>query len=81
MNPEKQERLREEIFQILPTVDSKLTAASLNNIPYMRACIKEAMRLSPVVSGNIRSVGQNLVVQGYQIPKGVCHLFNISLAR
>lgn len=70
-NPEKQEKLREEIRQILPTVDSKLTAGCLNNIPYLRACIKEAMRLSPVVAAGARGTGQDLVLQGYQIPKGV----------
>lgn len=71
MNPEKQEKLREEIRQILPTVDSKLTTGSLMNIPYTRACIKEAMRLAPVVVAGLRATGQDLVLQGYQIPKGV----------
>lgn len=70
-NPSKQEKLREEILEILPNVDSKLTPTSLNSVPYMRACIKESMRLSPVVPGNMRGVGKNLVLQGYQIPKDV----------
>lgn len=70
-NPDKQEILRKEINTILPEKHSLLSTSSFNNIPYLRAVIKEAMRLHPVVSGNLRSAGENLVLQGYQIPKGV----------
>lgn len=70
-NPSKQEKLREEVIKILPNVDSKLTITSLNSVPYMRACIKESMRLAPPVPGNLRGTGKNLVLQGYQIPKDV----------
>lgn len=68
-NPSKQEKLREEVMKILPNVDSKLTTTSLNSTPYMRACIKESMRLKPPILANMRGTGRNLVLQGYQIPK------------
>lgn len=71
MNPDQQEQLRQEIRAILPDVDSKLSADSLASAPYLRACVKEASRLSPVFAGNNRELGANLVLQGYQIPKGV----------
>lgn len=70
-NPNKQEKLRQEILQILPEKNSKLSATSFNNVPYLRAVIKESLRLKPVVNGNIRAVPEDLVLQGYQIPKGV----------
>lgn len=68
-NPGKQEILREEVLKILPHRDSKLSPDSLNSIPYMRACLKEALRMNPVVAGTGRSLGQDLVINGYQVPK------------
>jgi len=70
-NPEKQEILRKEILTILPEKDSKVNELSFNNAPYLKACIKEALRLLPPVTGNIRRTSQDLVLQGYQVPEGV----------
>lgn len=70
-NPSKQEKLREEVMRILPEIDSKLTPESINSVPYMRACLKEALRLTPPIPGNMRGTGKDLVLQGYQIPKNV----------
>lgn len=72
-NPDKQQRLREEILTIMPEKDSPLSMESLNNIPYMRACMKESNRVFPIVAGNLRSAGSDLVLKGYQVPKGVNH--------
>lgn len=73
-NPEKQRKLREEILKIMPQKDSILTMDSLNNIPYLRACLKEVIRLNPILMGNMRGAGCDLVLKGYQIPKGVSGL-------
>lgn len=40
-------------------------------MPYMRACLKETLRLNAVVAGNARQAGRNIVLDGYRIPKGV----------
>ncbi|XP_055698585.1 probable cytochrome P450 12a4, mitochondrial [Phlebotomus papatasi] len=68
-NPEKQDKLRQELMKILPEKTSPLTVENMSNMPYLRACIKEALRLYPVTFGNFRSTGQDLVLKGYHIPK------------
>ncbi|XP_013196085.2 cytochrome P450 CYP12A2 [Amyelois transitella] len=60
-NPEKQEKLREEI----------LSTSNEDKRPYLRACIKESLRLMPVVSGNARAAKKDYNILGYKIPKGV----------
>ncbi|KAH8310603.1 hypothetical protein KR044_002098, partial [Drosophila immigrans] len=68
-NPEKQAKLREEVLRILPNKDSDFTEASMKNVPYLRACIKEALRVYPLTSGNTRVTKSDLILSGYQIPK------------
>ncbi|XP_055709202.1 probable cytochrome P450 12b2, mitochondrial [Phlebotomus papatasi] len=69
MNPEKQNILRSELLKILPEKDTPLTIENTTNMPYLRACIKEALRVMPITIGNLRSSGRNIVLKGYQIPK------------
>ena len=69
-NPDKQQILRAEILEKLPTKDSTLTADAMKNMPYLRACIKESQRLQPVVLGNMRKLPKDIVLSGYLIPKG-----------
>ncbi|XP_062127077.1 LOW QUALITY PROTEIN: probable cytochrome P450 12a5, mitochondrial [Drosophila sulfurigaster albostrigata] len=68
-NPDKQAKLREEVLRILPNKDSDFTEASMKNVPYLRACIKEALRVYPLTSGNIRVTKSDVIIDGYQIPK------------
>ncbi|KAL3265691.1 hypothetical protein HHI36_009894 [Cryptolaemus montrouzieri] len=42
---------------------------------FLKACIKETMRLFPVVIGNGRCTTSNYVIGGYQVPKGVQVIF------
>ncbi|XP_063635636.1 cytochrome P450 CYP12A2-like [Cydia splendana] len=58
-NPEKQKKLREEVL-------SKETRR-----PYLKACIKESMRVLPVVTGNARTSTKEHNLLGYKIPKGI----------
>lgn len=76
-NPDKQAKLRDELRTILPNKDSPLTPDNMRNLPYLRACIKEGMRLVSPISGNIRAAGKDLVMQGYRIPKGVSRYIRV----
>ncbi|XP_070496647.1 cytochrome P450 CYP12A2-like [Chironomus tepperi] len=67
-NPEKQEKLREEILREFTTPE--LNVKSFANLPYLRACIKEGMRFYPPVSGTSRKTDFDLVFSNYFIPKG-----------
>ncbi|XP_055371510.1 uncharacterized protein LOC129605645 [Condylostylus longicornis] len=69
-NPEKQEILRQEIRTVLPDRDTPLTEQKLKNLPYLRAVIKESVRLYPVVHEHARTTNVNFVLGKYQIPKG-----------
>ncbi|KAJ2949035.1 hypothetical protein O0L34_g5977 [Tuta absoluta] len=58
-NPNVQDKLRKEI------------RSGTANRRYLKACIKETLRLHPVVSSNLRRTTKEHVVAGYRIPIGV----------
>ncbi|XP_047115160.1 probable cytochrome P450 301a1, mitochondrial [Schistocerca piceifrons] len=77
-NQRVQEKLYQEARAQLPDSPSQpLTADKLEACKYLKACVKEAMRLHPVAIGGSRQVTvDNLVLSNYRIPRGV----NIMLA-
>ncbi|KAH8371081.1 hypothetical protein KR093_006157 [Drosophila rubida] len=74
-NPEKQQRLFEELKQAFPTRDAQINQHVLEQMPYMRACVKETLRMRPVVIANGRSLQADAVINGYHIPKGTHVIF------
>lgn len=70
MNPDKQQRLREELQQHFPDKNSKLTVDKIRDLPYLRACIKESARITPILS-NFRTASIDMQLQGYHVPKDV----------
>lgn len=68
-NPAKQEKLRQEILTNVGRHED-FSIENMKNLPYLRACIKEALRIYPVIFGNVRISGRDLNLSGYQIPKG-----------
>ncbi|XP_013108720.2 probable cytochrome P450 12c1, mitochondrial [Stomoxys calcitrans] len=68
-HPEKQQKLRQEVLSVVGRTD-KFTMENLKRMPYLKACIKESLRLYPVLFGNVRTTGMDLCLSSYQIPKG-----------
>uniref|UniRef100_A0A1E1W6Z4 Cytochrome P450 n=1 Tax=Pectinophora gossypiella TaxID=13191 RepID=A0A1E1W6Z4_PECGO len=61
---DKQDKLRQEL------------SSDFESTKYLRACIKESMRLMPVVPGNLRMITKDYNIFGYRIPKGTFVVFN-----
>ncbi|XP_055679852.1 probable cytochrome P450 49a1 [Lutzomyia longipalpis] len=75
-NPEKQEILLRELKGILPKKTSPVDIQTLEKMPYLRACIKETLRMYPVTIANGRSLQSDAIISGYHIPKGTHVIFS-----
>ncbi|XP_076242279.1 cytochrome P450 302a1, mitochondrial [Calliopsis andreniformis] len=69
-NQETQERLRSEAVQLLPDPNQPITAEILRNASYTKAVIKESLRLNPISVGIGRILQTDIVISGYEVPKG-----------
>ncbi|XP_045763258.1 cytochrome P450 CYP12A2-like [Maniola jurtina] len=63
-NQDKQNKLRQEIL------------SDKEKRPYLKACIKESMRILPIVAGNMRQTTKEYNILGYKIPKDTYIAFN-----
>lgn len=72
-NPHVQQKLFDEIRTVLPGGDAdEITVAHLQHqIPYTRAVLKELFRINPVSVGVGRTTNSDLILSGYNVPKGV----------
>jgi len=76
-NPDVQETLVEEVDDVLEAHEGRLDHESITDMPYLEACIKEALRIFPPVSRNDRMCTKDWQDEGLFIPKGM--LINIPL--
>lgn len=73
--PEEQQKLYEEVRRILPDPNTPLTIQTLDKMIYLKAFIKEVFRCYTTVIGNGRTLQQDTVICGYQVPKGIQVVF------
>ncbi|CAJ1078734.1 sterol 26-hydroxylase%2C mitochondrial [Xyrichtys novacula] len=76
-HPEIQDKLNQEVCTLVPT-DRLPTAEEVTKMPYLRAVIKEALRMYPVVPLNARVIAEKSVsIGGYQFSRKtsftLCH--------
>nr|QZU75316.1 cytochrome P450 302a1 [Antheraea pernyi] len=69
-NWECQEKIFSEIATLLPDNNSEISADTITKAVYLRASIKESLRLNPVSVGIGRLLQKDIILRGYQIPKG-----------
>lgn len=73
LNPDIQQRLREEIFTVVENHGGKVTYECVNSMPYMKQVISETLRKYPVLPHLQRQAIADYVVPGhpkYVIEKG-----------
>ena len=70
-NKDAQSKLREEIMRLVPDKRMFIDKTMLDQCQYLKAVLKETMRLAPVAIATLRAAGKDMVLSGYRIPKGV----------
>ncbi|XP_070561094.1 probable cytochrome P450 CYP44 [Ptychodera flava] len=74
-NPDKQEKLYEEIMSVVPS-SGEITAEALNKMTFLKGCIKETFRIFPGGLGVNRITSKDMVLGGYHIPAGTMVMSN-----
>ncbi|XP_033729239.1 1,25-dihydroxyvitamin D(3) 24-hydroxylase, mitochondrial-like [Pecten maximus] len=68
--PDKQERLFKDLQEHVPK-KGQIQEETINNLPYLKACLKESFRLVfPIAGGTVRIMDKDITLKGYNIPKG-----------
>ncbi|XP_076361606.1 putative cytochrome P450 12a5, mitochondrial [Tachypleus tridentatus] len=70
-NPDVQKRAYQEVKLVLPYTSKSLSVSELNQLHYVKACIKESMRMNPIALGTLRMLDHEVVLSGYRVPPGV----------
>lgn len=71
MHPEYQEKVFEELLNIMPNSDVDLNPTLINKMVYLDQCIREAQRLFPTVPLIGRDSNETVYLNGYEIPPNV----------
>ncbi|NXU74103.1 CP24A protein, partial [Oreotrochilus melanogaster] len=74
-NPRVQQKLFQEIQSVF-TLNESPSAENLKNMPYLKACLKESMRLTPSVPFTTRTIDKEIVLEDYLLPKGTVLMIN-----
>lgn len=70
-NPRAQSKAREEAISVLGEESNTVEPQQLEKLSYLKACLKESMRLNPSLPGIYRKLDHDVVMSGYVVPAGV----------
>jgi len=65
--PDVQGKLYEEVASVVGK-DGDVTPKNIAKLPYLKACVKESARLTPVLGTHARILDHDLVLSGYNVP-------------
>ncbi|NXP58540.1 CP4V2 protein, partial [Chloropsis cyanopogon] len=69
-NPEIQKKVHRELDEVFDNTEHSVTTDHLKNLRYLECVVKEALRLYPSVPMFARTLREDCVIKGYQIPRG-----------
>lgn len=72
---EEQAKIYEELCRVIPDPNTPITYQMLDQCHYLKAFIKEVFRVYSTVIGNGRTLQEDTVICGYNIPKGIQVVF------
>ena len=78
-NPDKQALLYQEIMDFLGDGIKNITESKLNQMKYLKACLYESQRINPVAFGFSRRTQEDIVLEGYNVPKDVVIIYCLML--
>ena len=80
-NPDKQAILRQEVLSVLGE-QNHASPDTIAQMPYLRAWVRETLRLYPPIMILTRITSKDLILSGYQIPAGTeLHLLAYQMSR
>lgn len=74
-NPHVQAKLLDEIQNVISAGEDP-NAEHLKKMPYLKACLKESMRITPSVPFTTRTLDKETVLGDYSLPKGTVLMIN-----
>ena len=75
-NPKVLEKAREEVYSVVGK-DRLVDEVDTQNLPYIRAIVKETFRMHPPLPVVKRKCTEECEINGYVIPEGALILFNV----
>ena len=74
-NDEIQDAVYKEIIEVVGP-DKPPTAEQLQKLSLVRKCVKETLRLHPLLPATSREIVNDIVILGYHVPAGTIYIFN-----